>query len=86
MEALTHVASKELGARSITVNAVAPGPVATDLFLAGKSDAQVSAISRMNPFGRLGEPDDIAAVVAFLAGPASAWINGQVIRVNGGMV
>lgn len=86
VEAMTHVAAKELGARSITVNAVAPGPVATDLFLAGKSDAQVSAIGRMNPFGRLGEPDDIASVVAFLAGPASGWINGQVIRVNGGMV
>lgn len=86
VEAMTHVASKELGVRSITVNAVAPGPVATDLFLAGKSDAQVAAISRMNPFGRLGEPDDIASVVAFLAGPASGWINGQVIRVNGGMV
>ncbi len=86
VEAMTHVLAKELGPRGITVNAVAPGPVATELFLDGKSDAQVATIEKMNPFGRLGQPDDIASVVAFLAGPDSGWVNGQVIRANGGVI
>jgi 3-oxoacyl-[acyl-carrier protein] reductase len=86
VEAMTHILAKELGSRGITVNAVAPGPVGTDLFLTGKSQEQVSAIARMNPLGRLGTPDDIARVVAFLAGPDGAWINGQVIRANGGVI
>jgi 3-oxoacyl-[acyl-carrier protein] reductase len=86
VEAMTHILAKELGPRRITVNAVAPGPVATDLFLTGKSDEQVAAISKMNPLGRLGTPEDIARVVGFLAGPDSAWVNGQVIRANGGVV
>ena len=68
------------------MNAIAPGPVATDLFLTGKSDELVSAIKRMNPFGRLGTPEDIARVVAFLAGPDGGWVNGQVIRTNGGTI
>jgi 3-oxoacyl-[acyl-carrier protein] reductase len=86
VEAMTHVAAKELGARGITVNAVAPGPVATDLFLTQNSPEQVAAITRMNPFGRLGTPEDIADVVAFLAAPQSRWISGQVIRANGGVI
>ncbi|PKR90933.1 3-ketoacyl-ACP reductase [Pleomorphomonas diazotrophica] len=86
VEAMTHVLAKELGPRGITVNTVAPGPVATELFLDGKTDTQVAAIEKMNPFGRLGQPDDIAGVVAFLAGPDSDWVNGQVIRANGGMI
>ncbi|SJZ91810.1 SDR family oxidoreductase [Consotaella salsifontis] len=86
VEAMTHVLAKELGPRGITVNTVAPGPVATDLFLTGKSDEQVSAIKRMNPFGRLGEPDDITRVVAFLVGPDAGWVNGQTLRANGGVV
>lgn len=86
VEAMTHIAAKELGTRGITVNAVAPGPVATDLFIAGKSEAQLQAIAGMNPFKRLGQPNDIASVVSFLAGPDSGWISGQVIRANGGIV
>ena len=86
VEAMTHVLSKELGARQINVNAVAPGPVGTELFLKGKSDEMLNRIKGMIPFGRLGEPDDIAAVVSFLAGPDGAWVNGQVLRANGGMV
>lgn len=86
VEAMTHVAAKELGPRGITVNVVAPGPVATGLFLDGKSDELVAQIAKMNPFGRLGEPEDIARVVSFLAGPDGGWISGQVIRANGGVV
>lgn len=86
VEAMTHVLAKELGPRGITVNAVAPGPVATELFLDGKTDTQVAAIEKMNPFGRLGQPEDIARVVAFLASPDSGWVNGQVIRANGGVI
>jgi 3-oxoacyl-[acyl-carrier protein] reductase len=86
VEAMTHVLAKELGPRGITVNAVAPGPVATELFLDGKTDTQVAAIEKMNPFGRLGQPKDIARVIAFLASPDSGWVNGQVIRANGGVI
>ncbi|MBS9721962.1 SDR family oxidoreductase [Tianweitania sp. BSSL-BM11] len=86
VEAMTHVLAKELGARGITVNAVAPGPVETQLFLKGKSEDQVNAIVAMNPMKRLGQPQDIANVVSFLAGRDSGWINGQIIRANGGVV
>ena len=86
VETLTAILSKELRGRSITVNAVAPGPTATDLFLNGKSDELIERMSKMNPLERLGTPADIAAAVAFLAGPDGAWINGQVLRANGGMV
>jgi 3-oxoacyl-[acyl-carrier protein] reductase len=86
VEAMTHILAKELGPRRITVNAVAPGPVETELFTDGKSEAQIEGIARMIPLGRLGQPDDIAGVVAFLAGRDSGWVNGQIIRANGGVV
>jgi len=86
VEALTHVASKEFGKRHITVNAVAPGPVETELFMNGKSDELVQRIVGTIPLGRLGQPGDIASVVSFLASPESGWINGQVLRANGGMI
>jgi 3-oxoacyl-[acyl-carrier protein] reductase len=86
VEAMTPILAKELRGRSITVNAVAPGPTATDLFLNGKSPELIERMSKMNPLERLGTPDDIAAAVAFLVGPDGSWINGQVLRANGGMV
>jgi 3-oxoacyl-[acyl-carrier protein] reductase len=86
IETLTAILSKELRGKSITVNAIAPGPTATDLFLRGKSQELIDRFARMNPLERLGTPQDIAAVVAFLAGPDGAWVNGQVLRANGGMV
>ena len=84
VEAMTHVLAKELGGRGVTVNAVAPGPVATELFFAGRSDELIQRLTRDIPLGRLGEPDDIARVVSFLAGRDSGWVNGQVIKANGG--
>lgn len=86
VETLTRVFAKEMRGRNVTVNAVAPGPVATELFLSGKSEEQIEHFARMPPLERLGQPEDIAAVVSFLAGPDAAWINGQVLRANGGLV
>jgi 3-oxoacyl-[acyl-carrier protein] reductase len=86
VEAMTHVLSKELRGRNITVNAVAPGPTATDLFLKGKPQEVIDHLSKLAPLERLGQPEDIANAVAFLAGPDGAWVNGQVLRVNGGII
>jgi 3-oxoacyl-[acyl-carrier protein] reductase len=85
VEGLTQVLAQEMRGRGIRVNAVAPGPVATELFLDGKSPDLLDRMSKMNPLERLGEPEDIARVVSFLAGPEGGWINGQVVRANGGM-
>jgi len=86
VETLTAILAKELRGKSITVNAIAPGPTATDLFLHGKSQELIDRFAKMNPLERLGTPQDIAAVVAFLAAPDGSWINGQVLRANGGLV
>ena len=86
IETMTAILSKEMRGRNITVNALAPGPTSTDLFLDGKSPELVERLAKMNPLERLGTPEDIAAVVAFLVGPDGSWINGQVLRANGGMV
>jgi 3-oxoacyl-[acyl-carrier protein] reductase len=86
IETMTAILSKEMRGRNITVNAVAPGPTATDLFLDGKSPELVERMAKANPLERLATPEDIASVVAFLAGPDGGWINGQVLRANGGMV
>jgi 3-oxoacyl-[acyl-carrier protein] reductase len=84
VEGLVHVLANELRGRNITVNAVAPGPVGTDLFLSGKTEEQVAELAKLAPLERLGEPEDIANVVSFLAGPDGGWINSQVLRANGG--
>lgn len=84
VEGLVHVLANELRGRNITVNAIAPGPVATDLFLTGKTQTQIEELSKLAPLQRLGQPEDIANVVSFLAGPDGEWINAQVLRANGG--
>jgi 3-oxoacyl-[acyl-carrier protein] reductase len=86
VESMTHVLANELRGRNITVNAIAPGPTATALFLDGKSPELVDRLSKLAPLERLGEPQDIAAAVAFLAGRDGAWINGQFLRANGGII
>jgi 3-oxoacyl-[acyl-carrier protein] reductase len=86
VEAITSVLAKELRGREITVNAIAPGPTATDLFLNGKAPEVVERLAKLSPLERLGQPEDIAAAVAFLAGPDGTWINGQTLRANGGII
>ncbi|MGB3430904.1 SDR family oxidoreductase [Achromobacter sp.] len=85
VESLTQVLAKELRGRRITVNAVAPGPVATELFLNGKSPELIEHYAKMPPLERLGQPEDISNVVSFLAGPDAGWVNGQILRANGGV-
>jgi 3-oxoacyl-[acyl-carrier protein] reductase len=85
VDAMTLILAKEMRGRDVTVNAVAPGPTATPLFLDGKPDEVVDGLKKMSPLERLGEPKDIAEAVAFLAGPAR-WVNGQIIYVNGGVI
>jgi 3-oxoacyl-[acyl-carrier protein] reductase len=86
VEAMTSVLAKELRGRNITVNSVAPGPTATDLFLKGKPQAVIDHLTNLAPLARLGQPTDIAGVVSFLAGPDGAWVNGQTLRANGGII
>jgi len=86
VEVMTFILAREMRGRSITVNAVAPGPTATNLFLDGKSPELIDRMAKMTPMERLGTPEDIANVVSFLAGPEGGWVNGQVLRANGGMV
>ena len=85
VEAFTHVFAKELRGRNITVNAVAPGPIATSLFLDGKTEEQIQTFAKMAPLQRLGQPEDIASVVSFLVSPDAGWVNGQILRANGGV-
>jgi len=86
VEALALILAREMRGRDVTVNAVAPGPTATDLFLDGKDDATIERLAKQPPLERLGTPADIAEVVAFLAGPGGRWVNGQVVRANGGII
>lgn len=84
VEGLVKVLANELRGRNITVNAVAPGPTGTELFLTGKSEEQIAQLAKLPPLERLATPEDIAAVVAFLAGTDGSWVNAQVLRANGG--
>jgi len=86
IEGMTTILAKELRGKNITVNAVAPGPTATALFLDGKTPELVERLAKMAPLERLGMPEDIANSVSFLAGPDGGWVNGQTLRANGGMV
>ena len=86
VEAMTFILAHELRGRDITVNAVAPGPTATDMFFEGKDQELLDRLANAVPLERLGVPDDIAPVVAFLASPAGHWVNGQTIRANGGII
>ena len=84
VEGLIKVLAAEMRGRNVSVNAIAPGPVATPLFLKDKTPEQIEQVSKIAPFERLGEPEDVARVVSFLAGPDGGWINAQVLRANGG--
>lgn len=84
VEGLVRVLANELRGHAVTVNAVAPGPVATELFLKGKTEAQIEQFGKLAPLERLGRPEDVAEVISFLAGPGGAWVNAQVLRANGG--
>lgn len=86
IEAMTMILARELRGREITVNAVAPGPTATDLFFKDKPQEIVDRLAKAAPLERIGKPEDVAAVVSFLAGPDGAWINGQTLRANGGII
>lgn len=86
IEQFTRHLSKEFGPKRITINAIAPGPVNTELFNVGKSEQQIEGMKKMNAFGRLGETDDIANVVSFLVSEQAQWVTGQTIRVNGGFI
>ena len=84
VEGLVHVLANELRGHNITVNAVAPGPTATELFLKGKTETQIKEFSKIPPLERIGQPEDVADIVSFLAGPDGGWVNAQVLRANGG--
>jgi 3-oxoacyl-[acyl-carrier protein] reductase len=86
VEQFTRQLAKEFGRKGITINAVSPGPVNTELFTVGKTAEEIANVGNMNSFGRLGEPDDISNVVLFLASKESQWVTGQTIRVNGGFI
>jgi len=86
VEQFTRQLAKEFGSKQITINAVAPGPVNTELFKIGKTEQQIDAMKKMNAFGRIGEPEDIANVIEFLVSDKSQWVTGQTLRVNGGFI
>ncbi len=86
VEQITRQLAKEFGPKKITINAVAPGPVNTELFTVGKTTQQIETLKQMNAFGRLGEPEDIANVIEFLVSDEAQWVTGQTLRVNGGFI
>ncbi|WP_372655914.1 SDR family oxidoreductase [Halobacteriovorax sp.] len=86
VESMSYTYARELRGKNITVNCVAPGPTSTDLFLTGKTEEQIENFKKMSPLERLGRPEDIAGVVSFFTSSDSSWVNGQVLRANGGIV
>ncbi len=86
VEALIRSMAKELAPRKIRVNAVAPGPVDTDLFRAGKTDEAKARSAALSPFNRIGRPEEVAEVIAFLASDKASWVHGQIVQPNGGMI
>lgn len=86
VEQFTRQLAKEFGSKLITINAIAPGPVNTELFTEGKTEQQIEGLKKMNAFGRIGEPEEIANVVAFLVSDQAHWVTGQTLRVNGGFI
>ncbi|HEY8919036.1 MAG TPA: SDR family oxidoreductase, partial [Chitinophaga sp.] len=85
VEQFTRIFAKEVGSRGINVNTVSPGPTNTELFTKGKSDELITRLASLSAFNRIGEPEDIARVVVFLAGDDAKWVNAQNIGANGGM-
>lgn len=85
IEQTSRALAKDLAKKGITVNTISPGPIGTDAFYEGKNDALIKTIGSWNPFNRIGTPEEIANVVQFIASPESSWVNGQNIRINGGM-
>lgn len=82
---MVRVLAKDLGPKEITINAVAPGPTDTVLFTRGKPEAMLNSIRNLSPRGRFGKPEEMAEAMAFFSSPASGWVSGQILRVNGGM-
>ncbi|RAH79611.1 putative short chain dehydrogenase/ reductase [Aspergillus japonicus CBS 114.51] len=85
IEQMTRVLAKDLGKRQITVNTIAPGPIGTDAYFVGKTEQMVQMQNNIAPAGRLGTPEEVANVVTFIASDESSWVNGQTVRINGGM-
>jgi 3-oxoacyl-[acyl-carrier protein] reductase len=86
VEVLVRALAKELAPRKVRVNAVAPGPVDTDLFRAGKTDEMIARSAALSPFNRVGQPQEVAEVVSFVVSPRASWVNGQIVQPNGAMV
>jgi 3-oxoacyl-[acyl-carrier protein] reductase len=85
VEQMSRVLAKDFGRKGITVNTISPGPIATAAFYEGKTEEMVTMMGNLNPMGRIGTPEEIARVVAWVSGDESSWVNGQNLRVNGGM-
>ncbi|KAH8202949.1 hypothetical protein TruAng_002895 [Truncatella angustata] len=86
VEQMTRAMAKELAPKGINVNAIAPGPIATDVFFRDNSEETIAGLSSASPFNRLGQPEDIANIFKFLCSADSAWVAGQTLLASGGLV